>query len=95
MPDMGEKHVIHKIAAAHGGHSNGDKDKILRLLETDSLLEWSKLRRAYSFKGLWVKMRQLSGVLIWASRAPACGGSIKRETQPFCGSSTGRSGIKA
>ena len=36
--DMGEKHVIHKIAAAHGGHSNGDKDKILRLLETDSLL---------------------------------------------------------
>ena len=36
--DMGEKHAIHKIAAAHRGHSNGNKDKISMLLETGSFL---------------------------------------------------------
>lgn len=36
--DTGEKHAIYKIAAAHSGYSNGNKDKISKLLETNSLL---------------------------------------------------------
>jgi hypothetical protein len=36
--DTGEKFAIHKIAAAHGGRVNGNKDKIRALSETDSLL---------------------------------------------------------